>query len=83
MKLGKQTRTPRGFPLVEFSDIYGAKCSLRASSLAWLAIPGTSAVWLGIDENNARMYLDRAKVKALIGHLQAWLASETGQFNGK
>lgn len=42
MKL-KPTR--RGFLLGEFTDLYGAKCSLQKSSLAT-----SDAIWLGVDE---------------------------------
>jgi hypothetical protein len=43
----KERTTPRGFPIVEFTDCYGVECSLQASSLANFETPGTSAVWLG------------------------------------
>jgi hypothetical protein len=49
-RLGKQTKSGRGFPMVEFADAYGAKCSLQASSLAKYVQPGTSAIWLGVDD---------------------------------
>lgn len=49
-KLGKVTKTHRGFPLLEFKDSYGLPCSLQASSLAVYQQPGTSAVWLGVDD---------------------------------
>lgn len=55
-QLGKQTATQRGFPIVEFTDCYGEKCSLQASSLAEREQPGTSAVWLGVDAVNARVH---------------------------
>lgn len=48
--LGKATKTGRGFPLLEFTDCYGVRCSLQASSLAKYVKPGTSAVWLGVDD---------------------------------
>ena len=112
-RLGKQRRSGRGFPLVEFKDYYGAPCSIQASSLAIYQQPGTSAIWLGVDDAepkvmasqaesvgvettettgwvpfpvppevslNTRMHLDRKQVEALIGHLQAWLDSDDGQF---
>lgn len=37
--------TRRGFPLCEFRDLYGAKCSIQKSSLAT-----DDAIWLGIDD---------------------------------
>jgi len=109
-RLGPTKRTKRGFALLEFKDRYGVSCSLQASSLAEYAKPGTSAVWLGVDDPspkvmasqapsvgiktaeitgwvpyqipdcvsiNTRMHLDRRQVKALIGHLQAWLEKGT------
>jgi hypothetical protein len=48
--LGPIKHTSRGFEQVEFKDRYDAKCSLQASSLAEYEKPGTSAVWLGIDD---------------------------------
>lgn len=112
-KLGKQKKSMRGFPFVEFNDYYDTPCSLQASSLAIYQQPGTSAVWLGVDDPQpkvlaseaakhgietaettgwvpfpipadvslvTRMHLDRKQVKSLIGHLQAWLDSDNGQF---
>ena len=49
IRLGRQTRTNRGFPQVEFTDHYDKKCSIQASSMAQRAAPGTSALWLGVD----------------------------------
>lgn len=54
-KLGKEKTSSRGFPLVEFYDHYGKKCSIQASSLAIYQQPGTSAVWLGIDGVEAQV----------------------------
>lgn len=45
-KLGKLTKTLRGFHLVKFKDEYKADCSLQVSSID---CPG-GAVWLGVDE---------------------------------
>lgn len=61
--LGAVGSTSRGFEIIEFADCYGEKCSLQASSLAEYEKPGTSAVWLGVQ--NARpivMAIDAAKV---------------------
>jgi len=112
--LGEHKHTARGFALVEFLDAYGVKCSIQASSLAKYEQPGTSAIWLGVNDANpqimksaalklgmplppgevngwmpypipkevslaTRMHLEREQVQALINHLQAWLASDTGQ----
>lgn len=49
-RLGKQKKTGRGFPLVEFKDYYGTPCSIQVSSLAIYQQPGTSAIWLGCDD---------------------------------
>lgn len=48
-RLGKQKKSGRGFPLVEFKDFYDIPCSIQASSLAIYEQPGTSAIWLGCD----------------------------------
>ena len=73
--LGKVTRTERGFELIEFEDRYQIPCSLQASSLDDYPKPGTSAVWLGVDDGHRgfRMHLDRERVRQLIWHLQQWL----------
>jgi hypothetical protein len=49
MKIEK-TETARGFRLYTFTDRYGEKCSLQASSLA-----SESAIWLGIDNPNPQI----------------------------
>lgn len=88
-KLGKVSRTARGFEVIEFKDIYDEPCSLQMSSLAKYTQPGISAVWLGCDNNakphhitgavvSPRMHLDRKQVEALVGHLSRWL--EAGSF---
>lgn len=48
MKVKEKTmnKTQRGFNIEEFTDLYGAKCSLQKSSLAT-----EDAIWLGV--NNA------------------------------
>lgn len=69
--LEKVKRTSRGFELIEFVDYYEMRCDLQASSLAEYEQPGTTAVWLGPEDN--RMHLHRDQVESLIGHLQAWL----------
>lgn len=85
--LGKLKRTARGFEIIEFKDCYGAESSLQASSMALLAKPGTSAIWLGNDHESvnpltqekmgARMHLNRDQVSALIAHLRNWLNRDT------
>ena len=78
-KLEKVERTSRGFEVVNFKDHYGTKCSLQASSLAIYEKPGTSAVWLGVDDAapKTRMHLNREQVEALISVLQSWLKRDT------
>ena len=49
------TRTERGFELLEFEDLRGDACSLQQSSIIGdyedsFDRPGTSAVWLGIND---------------------------------
>jgi len=39
------SKTNRGFSLIEFMDLYGSKCSLQKSSLA-----SEDAIWLGVDD---------------------------------
>lgn len=38
-------KTQRGFSIGEFTDLYGAKCSIQKSSLAT-----DDAIWLGLDK---------------------------------
>jgi hypothetical protein len=82
--LGDVKTTARGFELIEFVDIYGAECSLQASSLAT-----EDALWLGCDNDaglhhvtkermSPRMHLNKDQVKALVRHLRSWL--RTGSF---
>ena len=42
--------TGRGFELIEFTDLYGAKCSLQQSSLAT-----EDALWFGPDNANPKI----------------------------
>ena len=46
--------------MVEFKDYYGAPCSLQASSLAIYKQPGTSAVWIGIDDAQPKVMASQA-----------------------
>ena len=59
-RLGKQKKSGRGFPLIEFEDYYGNPCSLQASSLAIYQQPGTSAVWLGVDDAQPKVMASQA-----------------------
>jgi hypothetical protein len=59
--LGAVETTARGFEVVKFADIYGAPCSLQASSLAVYEKPGTSAVWLGPDDAAPKVLASQAQ----------------------
>lgn len=60
--LGKVETTARGFEIIHFADRYDNAGSLQASSLADNEKPGTSAVWLGIDNADPKiMAIDASK----------------------
>lgn len=70
--------TQRGFARAEFTDRYGAACSIQDSSLAT-----EDCIWLGCDEGRhvdgaclARMHLTPEMAAALIPILQRFV--ETG-----
>ena len=46
----KLSRTARGFDLMEFTDLYGAQCSIQKSSLAT-----DDAIWIGVDDANPKI----------------------------
>lgn len=73
--LGPIETTARGFEIICFKDYNDNNCSLQQSSLALYEPPGTSAIWLGIDEN--RMHLSLEQVKVLAGTLQEWVDGGT------
>ena len=50
------TKTERGFAIGEFTDRYGAKCSLQKSSLA-----KKDANWFGVDDANPQIMASDAK----------------------
>jgi hypothetical protein len=58
--LGKQKKSGRGFPLVEFKDYYDIPCSIEASTLAICQQPGTSAIWLGVDDAQPKVLASKA-----------------------
>ena len=75
-RLGKQTKSARNFPMVEFADAYGVKCSIQASSLAKYVQPGTSAIWLGVDDAQPKiMKSDALKfgMKLPPGEVSGWM----------
>ncbi len=80
--LGEATLTGRGFPLVNFTDTYGAACSLQESSacvcenedgtvddpLGWL--------WLGIDDAKPQIMKSKARAMGLSlppGECTGWM----------
>lgn len=62
-KLGTNTDTHRGFPMVEFKDFYDHPCSIQASSI-WLEdcleLAGTSALWIGPDSASPKIMASKA-----------------------
>lgn len=70
-------KTQRGFEIIDFADLYGRSCSLQQSSAALNDIPGSGAIWLGVDPH--RMHLDQDMVCALIARLSKWLAEGSFQ----
>jgi hypothetical protein len=81
-KFGRIEKTNRGFEFIDFEDYYGKPCRLQQSSMALTKIPGTGAVWLGVNvERSDSMHLTQKQVRTLISHLNAWL--ETGSFRQK
>lgn len=76
--------TPRGFSRADFKDLYGAPCSIQASSLAT-----DDAIWLGCDELGIepvskepfaqRMHLNREQVASLLPILERFV--ETGELS--
>lgn len=71
----KRGKTNRGFGLVEFEDRYGVRCSLQQSSLADNMRPGTSAVWLGVDDPQPQvMAVDAAKVGLKTDETCGWVS---------
>lgn len=49
--------TNRGFALIEFTDLYGVKCSLQKSSLAT-----DNAVWLGVDDADPKIMASKTQI---------------------
>lgn len=58
--LGRSKRNGRGFQHLEFKDHYDVPCSLQASSLAIYNKPGTSAIWLGVDDPQPKVLHGKA-----------------------
>lgn len=55
MKISERT-TERGFRIIEFTDLYGAKSSLQASSLC-----EPEAVWLGVNDAEPKVMASQAR----------------------
>jgi hypothetical protein len=50
------TKTPRGFAIVQFNDIYDVECSIQKSSLAT-----DDAIWIGVDDACPKIMASQAK----------------------
>lgn len=50
------SKTERGFAIGEFTDRYGAKCSIQKSSLAT-----EDAIWFGVNDANPKILASDAK----------------------
>ena len=64
-RLGKDTKTGRGFPRVDFIDGYDKPCSIQCSSAIGdyedsFERPGTSYLWLGLDRVEPRILASQA-----------------------
>jgi len=77
MQFTTHTITSRGFELIRFKDRDGRWCSLQQSSIADFEPPGSSAIWLGFEEEN-RMHMSRLDVIRLNDYLSRWIL--TGSF---
>lgn len=55
--------TSRGFPIVEFKDFYGAKCSIQQSSIA-----DERCIWFGVDNANPKIMASQAKLHDIETH---------------
>lgn len=53
--------TARGFALAEFTDCYGAKCSIQKSSLAT-----EDAIWFGCDDANPQIMARQAAAHGVV-----------------
>ena len=72
--LGPVGKTHRGFEIIEFKDRYDAPCSLQMSSIADNPEPGTSAVWLGVDDANPKcLWSDAKKLGVNINQMCGWV----------
>jgi hypothetical protein len=80
-RLGVAAKTGRGFPMVEFTDRYDAKCTLMCSSVVGdypesLERPGSSAVWLGVDDADPKILKTKARELGMElppGEVSGWM----------
>ena len=72
-------RTQRGFPIARFDDANEKKCSIQESSAVGnyaesLSDPGSSFLWLGIDDVDARvMASEAASVGVVTDQKTGWV----------
>lgn len=78
--LGENTVTARGFEIINFQDRHGLDCSLQQSSAIGdyadaLNNPGSSFVWLGVTNVEARILKSEAKELgiAVEGEVSGWM----------
>lgn len=65
----KRTTTARGFPVIEFTDRYGADCNIQESSLAEEA-----AIWLGVKDAQPQiMAVDAAAAGVVTDATCGWV----------
>lgn len=78
---GEDARTGRGFKMVEFDDAYGHGCTLQQSSAigdtdeGWNN-PGSSFVWLGVDDAQPQVLKSQAESLGLTlppGEVSGWM----------
>ena len=79
--LGEDRKTRRGFCVVEFTDANENTCSLQQSSAigdydAALDHPGSSMIWLGVDDANPQVMKSQAASLGLElppGEVSGWM----------
>lgn len=79
--LGKCKETGRGFAVVEFADSHGTQCSLQESSAIGdsdeaVDHPGSSFVWLGVNDGNPMVMKSQAQSLGLTlppGEVSGWM----------
>ncbi len=56
-----QSKTVRGFDILEFTDRYGAKCQIQASSLAT-----EEAIWFGLEDAEPKIMASQAGAHGVV-----------------